>query len=213
MASPAELVHLVSTTTGVPLSTLTDIDRRLVSAGLRRKAGRGLHAAQMTPLDAACLLTAVLASPQANASVETVGRYAETAVDEARSSATLFGATAIEDLGHLTARHSFVDGLTALIASAANGRLAVMLASKDAHPPQIEIFAFTRATRGRIRLAALPNGTTASLEYRLPKKRPKASAMGGDHAASEAAGDLEQSRRITERTVLRVAELLAGEAT
>jgi hypothetical protein len=74
MASPAQLVHTVSRATGVPLPTIVDIDRRLVTGKLRTKGGRGFNAAQVTALDAARLLTAVLASPQANAAVEAVTR-------------------------------------------------------------------------------------------------------------------------------------------
>jgi hypothetical protein len=51
MASPAELMQTVSAATGVPLATITDLDRRLVRAHLRTKGGRGLNAARMTPLD------------------------------------------------------------------------------------------------------------------------------------------------------------------
>ena len=55
MASPAQLVRRLSETTGVSLATVIDLDRRLVKGGLRSKGGRGLHAAHVTPLDAARL--------------------------------------------------------------------------------------------------------------------------------------------------------------
>jgi hypothetical protein len=217
MASPAELVQTVSRVTGVALPTLVDIDRKLVKGQLRTKTGRGFSVAQMTPLDAARLLTALLASPQANAAVEAVERYAQTQVDPKRSHDKLFAATGLADLAALPAQHSFVEGLTALIASAATGALAKLIAeSKGGWVPAIEIFAFTRATRGRIRLAGLPHGLTASLEYmpaplraktgRVPKARHNHGA-----SAEECGGDLEQSRRITGRTLLMVADLLAEE--
>jgi hypothetical protein len=81
-------------------------------------------------------------------------------------------------------------------------------------PPFIEIFAFTQATYGRIRLAGLPNRMTVNVEYRptgeLKGRRPK---MGrGISGLNEAAGDLEQSRRVTERTIRAVAKLLAEES-
>lgn len=210
-------MHTVSNATGVSLPTITDIDRKLVAGKLRTKAGRGFSAAQMTPLDAARLLTAVLASPQANVSVEAVARYARTRIDKTRSSDKLFGAIGLDDLLSFPARHSFVDGLAALITSAATGSLAQLIAqSKDGWIPQIEIFAFTRATRGRIRISGLPNGLTASVEY-VPvaarstaarsKKEVTRAAIGTDSF-----GDLEQSRRLTERTVLSVAQRLAKES-
>src|SRR5258708_7705427 len=146
MASPAQLVYTVSCATGVPLPTIVDIDRRLAKGKLRTKGGRGFNAAQMTPLDAARLLTAVLASPQANAAVDAVERYTQTRFDKALSSDKLFGTANVDDLAALPARHSFVDALTAVIASISTGALATLMAeSKDGWKPRIEVFAFTRA--------------------------------------------------------------------
>jgi hypothetical protein len=217
MASPAELVRTVSSVTGVPLSTIVDIDRRLVKGKLRTKGGRGFNAAQMTAFDAARLLTAVLASPQANAAVEAVTRYTQTRVDTTRSSDNVFGAANLDDLTALPARHSFVDALAALIASASTGSLAKLIAeSKDRWFPHIEIFAFTQAVRGRIRIAGLPNGLTASVEYvSAPAgiKPGRAKKIGTSRVAlaDDRAGDLEQSRRVTERTILSIAGLLTQE--
>jgi hypothetical protein len=217
MATPAQLMNAVRDATGLPLATVVDIDRKLVTGKLRTKGGRGLNAAKMAPLDAARLLTAVLGSPQANASVEAVERYAHTRVDKARSSEKLFGAAKLDDLAALPARHGFVEALAALIASASTGSLAKLMAnSRDGWVPHIEVFAFTRATRGRIRISGLPSGLTASLEYvpttgetkpaRMKKVRPRRDAH-----RDEAPGDLEQSRRITELTILPIAKLLAAE--
>jgi hypothetical protein len=217
MPSPAELVRTVSSVTGVPLPTIVDIDRRLVKGKLRAKGGRGFNAAQMTPLDAARLIAAVLASPQANAAAEAVERYAQARVDKTRSSDKLFGAVGLDDLAALPAKHSFVDALTALIASASTGSLAKLIAaSKRGYTPHIEVFAFTRAIRGRIRIAGLPNGLTASIEYVRASAGTKASRtrkIGPSRAATnDTVGDLEQSRRVTERTILPIAALLAPES-
>lgn len=204
MTSPAQLVETISRVTGVPLPTIVDIDRKLVKANLRSKGGRGLHAAQMTPLDAARLLTAVLANPQASASAEAVERYARTRVDKARSSDKLFMSAQLDDLSSLSVGHSFIDALAALIDSVSSGALAALIAKADEDwLPSIEVFAFTRATRGRIRIAGLPNRLTASVEY-MPARGAPPSPLGFT-------GDLEQSRRITERTIFSVAELLGEE--
>lgn len=216
MASPAQLVTTLSEATGVPLATVVDIDRRLVKGGLRSKGGRGLHAARMTPLDAARLLTAILASAQANLAVAAVHRYARTQVDRARSSEQVFAASGLADLAGLPHRHSFVEGLAAVIGSVAKGALARMFAEQGDHgtPPRIEVFAFTHAAYGRIRLAGLPGGTTAAVEYLpaggLDGRRAKATGRG-IAGASENTADLEQSRRVTERTILAIATLLAEE--
>ena len=212
MATPVELKMAISSATGLSAVTIEDIDRKLVKAELRTKGGRGPNAARMTPLDAARLLTAVLASPQANTSAEAVERYSRTRPDKSRSSDELFAAAKLDDLSALPARHGFVEGLAALIASASTGSLTALIADAD-EPPHIEVFAFTRATRGRIRISSLPNGLTASIEYapapaetKPARGRKSISPLGGP-------GDLEQSRRITERTILRIAKLLAEEKT
>jgi hypothetical protein len=218
MASPAQLMHTMSCATGVPLATIVGIDRRLVKGELRTKGGRGFSAAQMTPLDAARLLTGVLASPHANAAVDAVQRYIRTRVDEVRSSDKLFGAVSLDDLAALPAGHSFVDALTALIGSVSSGALAKVIGtSNDGWVPHIEVFAFTRAVRGRIRIAGLPNGLTASVEY-VPVpvgiKPNRARKIGPNRTAGadDSIGDLEQSRRVTERTILPIAALLAPES-
>lgn len=216
MATPAQLVRTLSEATGIPLATVTDIDRKLVIGGLRSKGGRGFHAARVTPLDAARLLTAILASAQANLAVGAVDRYARTQVDRARSSEKIFEAAGLADLTDLLARHSFVEGLANLISSAADGALAHMIEkNKNYVPPILEIFAFTLATYGRIRLAGLPNGMTVNVEY-LPATGEKARRRKKEgrniSGANETAGDLEQSRRVTERTILAVARLLAEES-
>jgi hypothetical protein len=204
MATPPELMLAVSEATGVALPTVVDMDRRLVKAKLRTKGGRGLNAARMTALDAARLLTAVLASPQSNRAAEAVQLYGQTKPDKARSSEKLFAGAGLEDLANLPANHSFVDGLTALIESVATGSLTKTAVRSF---PQIEIFAFTGATHGRIRISGLPGGATASVEYMA---RPSGQGTGVQKVVS---GDLEQSRRISEQTVLPVARLLAEKAT
>jgi hypothetical protein len=204
MVMPPKLMQAVSEATGVALGTVTDIDRWLVKAGLRTKGGRGLNAARMTALDAARLLTAVLASPQSNRAPEAVQRYGQTKPDKARSSEKLFAGTALEDLASLPANHSFVDGLTALIVSAATGSLAKVGARSF---PHIEVSAFTQATHGRIRISGLPGDAIANVEYgaRSPSE--------GTRGRKGASGDLEQSRRITEQTILPVARLLGEKSS
>lgn len=201
MATPAQLMETISDATGIPLATVVDIDRKLTKAGLRTKGGRGFSVAQMTSKDAAHLLTGLLAAPQSNEAVLAVERYTHTRVDAERSSERLFGAADLDDLAELSTRHGFIAGLSAVIASATAGTLfRLKQGADDGLTPSIEIFAFTRATRGRIRITGLPNRTTASVEY-LPVRGPLSSPMS-------VTGDLEQSRRITEHTIFSIAELL-----
>jgi len=211
MATAPQLVKAISEVTGVPLPTVTDIDRKLVVSGLRAKRGRGRSAGHMTALDASTLLSAILAVSQANAAAEAAQRYLKTEADKARSSEGLFAQTGFEDLASLPAQHSFVDALEALIISASVGAMAKLIAeSNDGWTPRIEVFAFTRATYGRIRISGLPNGMTANVEY-LPSPDPKVRRAKAGAVEAENTGDLEQSRRVTERTILSIADLLAGE--
>jgi hypothetical protein len=205
MASPADLAQVISRTTGVPLPTVTDIDRKLVRGGLRVVGGRGLHATRVAPLDAARLLTALLGSPQANTSAEAVRRYAGAIVDPRKSSEGLFKAAMLDDLAALGPKHSFIDGLSALITSASTGALAKLVADLSrTGEPLIDIGAFSGQTRGRIRISGLASGRTASVEYAALQ-----SSRGPRHQAET--GDLEQSRRITGRTIFAIAPLLAQE--
>jgi hypothetical protein len=203
MATPSQVMQVLSEATGMPLATIVDMDRRLVKAGLRTKGGRGFNVAQVTPLDAARLLTAILGSSQANLAAEAIERYAQTRVDKVRSSEGRFGATELDDLAALSARHGFVAALAALIESAATGALAKLISAKRA-TPHIEVFAFTRGTRGRIRISGLPNGKVASVEY-VPTEASRVSR-------NDVRGDLEQSRRVTEQTIVPIARLLAKES-
>ena len=216
MASPSQLVQTVSDVTHIPIATIADYDRKLVKDSLRTRGGRGLHAAQMTPLDAARLLTAVLASPQANAAAFTVRRYARTEVDERVSTRKNFKLTGIDDLASLSPKHSFVDGLSALITSISGGTLReVGLKSRGKWKPQIEVYASTFATRGAIRLGAMPPGEAVTVEYGLPwgPKRDQPQRYAGEPSDSNRQlGDLEQTRRVSAATIVSIARLLAGDS-
>ncbi len=121
MATPAQLMQTLHETTGIPIATIVELDRRLVKANLRFKAGRGFNAAEMTPLDAARLLTAVLTAPRANEAAEAVARYSVATPDEGRSSAGLFAGAGFKDLVPLSPQHSFVDALAAMFKSGVGG--------------------------------------------------------------------------------------------
>jgi hypothetical protein len=130
----------------------------------------------------------------------------------------LFGTASLDDLAALPARHGFIDALTALIASASTGSLAkLIVVPKDSLVPHIEVFAFMRAIRGKIRIAGLPNGLTASVEYvsglaSIKPESAKTVVRCRDAGADENVGDLEQSRLVTEHTILPIAALLAAES-
>jgi hypothetical protein len=116
----------------VPEETVVQHDRNLVMAGLRTKGGRGRSAPEVTPLDAARLLVATLASFRTKDSVATVKQF-ERAVfeppdrprtisfrgfklhDGGASDASTFLDRAIASL---PPTHNFIEALAALIADA-----------------------------------------------------------------------------------------------
>jgi hypothetical protein len=129
----------------------------------------------------------------------------------------------------LPAEHSFVDALEALIASAAAGSLAAWLAleakavrgRKIDVAPLINIAASTPGTAGEIRIAGLAPGVTTAVRYVLPSPWDKRSRQSPPDAELDAWEtmvrrhhrdmDLEQFRRISAKTILAVADVIAPE--
>lgn len=226
MAGPPDLVKVVAEAVGIPVKTLVVYDRTLLEAGHRSKHGRGRAAPVVTARDAANLLTAILASPMVKDSAHSVERYAATKPRQKLGEGGGFDALGIPELSALTEANSFLDALAALIAAVASGSLrdALALPKADANrsllevAPLITVMATTPATIGEIRLGGVRRRTAAVL-YALPDpSATDAGASDADHAAFKAAvdryrtdTDLEQQRRISTRTVIRVGELLAPE--
>src|SRR4051812_9790994 len=70
MATPGQLVKCIAEALGIPAPTVVQYDRLLAENGLRSKGGRGNSAANVTPIDAANLLIAIMGSPVAGASIK-----------------------------------------------------------------------------------------------------------------------------------------------
>lgn len=224
MAGPPELVKTMAEALGMPAATLTVYDRCLSEAGLRSKHGRGRGTSTVTARDAAHLLTAVLASPLVKDSVHSVERYAATRARRSEAGGG-FEALGIAELAALTARSSFVDGLEALFAAVASGslRAALGLPKQDADLPLIQVaplitvMATTPSTIGEIRLGGVKRKTAAVL-YALPDPDRDVGTDGRSAQTFEAVveryradTDLEQQRRVSTRTIIRVGELLAND--
>ncbi len=221
VASPGEFVDAMADVLSLPRSTVVNIDRNLVIAGLRSKHGRGHAAAQVTFRDAAHLLTAVLASAQVKDAVASVRRYRDTQPVPHLSSEGGFGPAPIAELAGLSAGHSVMEGIEALFAAAASGSLeaaAVPVASTPSLTPVIDISALTPGTLGEIRIAGLASGRVFTLRYApvalqgdAAKARPSletVDAMELPPRAGRPSGDLEQYRRVSEQTVFQLARLL-----
>ena len=119
MASPGELVQVMSNVLGIPKATITQYDRILAENGLRSMAGRGRSAARVSPQDAAHLLIAV-------ASNFPSGTFARDAASICKKFSSLtsvplggpkrnFGRLGVTALDSLPDGHSFGEALSALI--------------------------------------------------------------------------------------------------
>ena len=223
MAGPPDLLKVVADAVGIPVPTLVVYDRALLEAGLRSKHGRGRAAANVTPRDAANLLIAIMASPMVKDSVQSVERYAATVPQQKFGDGGGFDALGIRELTALKPNSSFLDALEALIAAVGSGSLreALALPKTDAKRPLLDVaplitvMATTPATIGEIRLGGVRRKTAAVL-YALPGTDREAIDQGEDRFATAVDRyridtDLEQQRRITARTIIRVGELLTSE--
>jgi hypothetical protein len=125
--TPGQLIKAVSIALDVPEETVFQHDRNLAVDGLRTKGGRGPSAPDVTPLDAARLLVAILGSIRVKDSVDTVRAFEKTkhtlegpwysAADQKKIAPN--GKTFPDEaITALPADHSFVQALESLITSA-----------------------------------------------------------------------------------------------
>jgi len=215
MASPGELVKAMAEVLGVPEASIVVHDRNLAIAGLRRKGGRGWSAAQVTPRDGANLLVAILGSPQVKDSVATTTRYGET---RCRVSAPI-PKEQVPEIAELPEDHSFIDALEALLIAAIDGSIDQFIrrvlkggtGDRAAAAPRIELAALSPGTLGDIRISGISQGVL-HLRYALPDPfeegapAPRHPALPVD-ADAPSNGDLEQYRRVSERTICHLADL------
>ncbi len=216
MVSPGQFVLVLATVLGTPPATVELYDRVLLEANLRTKGGRGLSAARLAARDAANLLSALLATSQPKDAATAVALYAATRPRQPQSSKKAFMQAGIPELGNLPAEHSFIDALEALIASATDGSLAEWLAthaaakrSKKASLPIIDIAATSPGALGDIRIAGVIEGKTAQVRYMTPGPWLETNQLTTSAVAGEGP-DLAQSRSVTARTIIRIAEALAA---
>lgn len=203
MPSPGAFTRDLAAIMGMAEKTVALYDRTLRTAGLRAKSGRGRGATAVTMRDAAHLLTSILGSDAVKDAAEAVIRYDATRPQQPGTGAALYQKTGITELKALPREHSFVDAVEALITSAATGSIAE---TPDA-APLIDIAALSPGTIGDIRIAGLPSGVTVNVRYLTPAE-PTGKRKNAIAAPKR---DLEQYRRISERTVLGIGALLAGE--
>jgi hypothetical protein len=111
------MIKAVSVALEVPEETVAQIDRVLVVAGLRTKGGRGPSAPHVTHRDAARLIAAVMGSVMVKDSASMVSSLEATTKSSEMSSG--LPPPKLVSLHRLSkGRHTFVDGLAALIEDA-----------------------------------------------------------------------------------------------
>jgi hypothetical protein len=112
--TPGQMIRAVSVALEVPEETVTQIDRVLVGAGLRTKGGRGPSAPHVTHRDAARLIAAVMGFAMVKDSASVVATLETT-----KSEIFTDGPPKSRRFQQIfSKRHSFVDGLSALIEDA-----------------------------------------------------------------------------------------------
>ncbi len=94
VASAKELVAVIADTMGVPIETVTVIDRFLAEAGLRTRALRGRGHTPMTYRDAANLIIATAIGAQPKDAVRTVEDYSSLPAEDSRLGKTFGDALA-----------------------------------------------------------------------------------------------------------------------
>jgi hypothetical protein len=133
MAKLSDLIFRTSDVTGVPFATVQEVSRRLREGGLIQTGKGGRHGgADMTPHDAASLLTALLIVRASSISLSEIVRLTRINLRDFRSYSsqgdrlvldTWDQKLALPQLCRLKSGHTFGEALTALISSVANGDL------------------------------------------------------------------------------------------
>lgn len=213
MVSPGGLVEIIAALLGIEPRTVAQFDRQLAENGLRTSGGRGRSAAQVTSVDAANLLIAILGAPPAapaiKQAVETWKTYAELPALNSRGHPRTFPAESLflSSMAELPPGHSFRDGLAALIDSIRFGeyRSLCEIGKKQAFLDVTIAWRYRRPTAG-ISVNGF-HGETERVVYE-EKERPPGSKRKVKKGGQIGFFDMTQSRSISRHTLVPLAELL-----
>jgi len=206
MATPAQLVHTVALVLGVPESRVINHDRNLAKAGIRPVGGRGTGAAHMTPIDAAALLIAVVASDEVRESVTAVTQYGS--LQRTGSSPEYaWPSGLVQTIDELPERHTFKEGLAALISDVRDKRHKVCgEINVVVHWPVKRTSILYYVYEGAFRRTDMPPYT---LNYGIGVERRHFTARTPYNR--EGAFDLTYEKVFSDDTIISVAETLRGE--
>lgn len=121
MTTPGEMVKCAAAALGLPEMTLTQIDRELVTNGLRSKGGRGRSAAKMTTGDVCNLLIGATCGGLVKDVAKNVGLYSSLRCNEVKRWA--LEAFPLPSVLALPEDHTFGQALQAFMDSTVSGEL------------------------------------------------------------------------------------------
>lgn len=221
MAKLSGLIPVVARVLDVPEKTVAIYARHLRQARLITTSGRGPGGAEMTARDCANLLIAIMGGNYAKDAAETVARYRSivTGVPWQKWQLPQLPLPALKELSK---HHGFGEALDALIVSAKDGSLEVALDAASRKfiearlsiSPRLEVTVYGPLPVARISIRA--SEWEEDLTYILPNPWMKADnppetevAKWTEEVDKEGPrGDLEQSRRISARTILALGHFL-----
>lgn len=226
MATPAQLVKVVSDSLGVPERTVIIHDRNLAKAKLRTVGGRGTGAAQMTAQDAARLLLATAGSLAVKDSTKTIQRPGNYVT---RRDTWGLSFLPIPELVALPAGHTALDALAAVISAGVSGsfhqvvkeRTGVEFDASDVRPPvtvTVAIAGPTPSATIRVEVVSYDDEGVPTPEafetkiYDHPKPKGKGNLARSPIATDqELKSDLHYNFHFSFRTIEAIAKLIRGE--
>lgn len=223
MATPGQLVKCLSDALDIPEPTVVLYDRLLAENGLRSKGGRGTSAAKVTAMDAANLLLAILGSPVTGASIRTAIQTCEAygrlpmKLGNDKANLQLIEYLGFPSLAEFSNRHNLRDVLTGLIVAATRGEQLIIPPDDESEAvfgPTTDWFVSVTldgpSPWAQIIIDATVGDTTPGRMGRFVFHNAK--KIRGRWAPDGFNGDLHQSRRITFKTVRRIAKLLTKDS-
>jgi hypothetical protein len=197
VATPGELCNKTAELLGLQPNT-TSIAWRALREGSRvTTGGRGKSAAHCVPSDAANLLIATIGKLQLKSYLKSWERFSRLKAGRPRGRKRALNL--IGEIFELKADHSFQEGLTALITSTMSGSLQKFL-NHALHPGSIQVDFYGPRPEASINLL----GEDVSLWLGYSDFATEIL----DVVQPDESGDLEQSMKISDRTIIGLAEFL-----
>lgn len=154
MASQKELITVVAEKMGVPVETVTVVDRYLAEAGLRTRALRGRGSTPMTYIDAANMIIATAWDANPKDAVQLVKAYRDLPASRVKESAFV----ADDALGS-----TFGTALANLLESIPEAREA--FSSREDDPSHMSVRAIMHGPEPRAEIILLKDGQLHTFEY------------------------------------------------